>query len=215
MGVMVDDLVTKGTNEPYRIFTSRAEYRLLLREDNADLRLLEKGYQLGLHSLDTFKKLEERRNFVQEELKRLHQSKLRPSVRIDKLLRSWNSPCITASVPLEKILKRPEIDYEKMIILENRDNDLSPRVRQQVEVQCKYEGYIRRQEAEVAKFRNLEHVRLPDNLAYDKIPGLSLEAQQKLSEIRPMNLGQAARIPGVTAAAISILMVYIKRFNPT
>lgn len=232
MGVMIDDLVTRGTNEPYRIFTSRAEYRLLLREDNADLRLLEKGYELGLHSLNVYKELVERRELLKRELERLHRSKLKPTEGVNRELKKWGSQPLSAPVSLDKILKRPEINYEKLRILEKCQNnseslftnknktidgdfrnpdELPERVKRQVEIHCKYEGYIKRQEAEVAKFRNLEQVKIPAGFSYKDVPGLSLEVQQKLSEIKPLNLGQAARIPGVTAAAISILMVYLKK----
>ena len=225
MGVMIDDLVTRGTNEPYRIFTSRAEYRLLLREDNADLRLMEKGYELGLHSLDVYKELKERRELLKREIERLRSTRLKPTRKINLRLEEWNSQPLSAPTTLDKLLKRPEIDYGKLRVLEkNQENskeallpynpdELPSRVKRQVEIHCKYEGYIKRQEAEVARFKNLEHIRIPPDFRYSDVPGLSLEVQQKLSEIRPLNLGQAARVPGVTAAAISILMVYIKKMS--
>ena len=235
MGVMIDDLVTRGTNEPYRIFTSRAEYRLLLREDNADLRLMEKGYELGLHSLDIFKELKERRELLKREIERLRSTKLKPTEKINLQLKEWGSQPLSAPVPLDKLLKRPEIDYEKLRILEKNQNDsgssvvtgsgddpngptynpdnLPARVKRQVEIHCKYEGYIKRQEAEVARFKNLEQIKIPADFSYERVPGLSLEVQQKLTEIKPINLGQAARVPGVTAAAISILMVYLKKYG--
>ncbi len=225
MGVMIDDLVTRGTNEPYRIFTSRAEYRLLLREDNADLRLMEKGYELGLHSKDVYEELKERRELLRREIERLRSTRLKPTRKINLRLEEWNSQPLSAPVTLDKLLKRPEIDYGKLRVLEkNQENskeallpynpdELPSRVKRQVEIHCKYEGYIKRQEAEVARFKNLEHIRIPPDFRYSDVPGLSLEVQQKLSEIRPLNLGQAARVPGVTAAAISILMVYIKKMS--
>ena len=225
MGVMIDDLVTRGTNEPYRIFTSRAEYRLLLREDNADLRLMEKGYELGLHSLDVYKELKERRELLKREIERLRSTRLKPTPKINLRLEEWNSQPLSAPTTLDKLLKRPEIDYGKLRVLEkNQENskeallpynpdELPSRVKRQVEIHCKYEGYIKRQEAEVARFKNLEHIRIPPDFRYSDVPGLSLEVQQKLSEIRPLNLGQAARVQGVTAAAISILMVYIKKMS--
>ncbi len=211
MAVMVDDLVTRGTNEPYRVFTSRAEYRLLLREDNADLRLLEKGFELGLHDRSTFQELQERRRALGNEMGRLRTTLLRPSPTVNALLHSRGSPQLNEPVSLDKLLKRPELSYSDLETLAPSPTPLSERVRELVEVECKYEGYLRRQEAEVNKFKQLEQTLLPKDFDYQAIPGLSNEIRQKLTSIRPASLGQASRIPGVTPAALSILMVYLKR----
>ena len=213
MAVLVDDLVTRGTNEPYRIFTSRAEYRLLLREDNADLRLLEKGYNLGLHSRDTYKDLVERRNQIRDELNRLRKTRLWPSEKVNARLVARGSQPLDRPVTLERILKRPELSYEDIEEMAPPPKPLHPKVKEQVEIECKYEGYLRRQEAEVRKFRHLEQILIPDDFPYSKIPGLSNEIRQKLLAVRPVSLGQASRIPGMTPAAISILMVYLKRYE--
>jgi tRNA uridine 5-carboxymethylaminomethyl modification enzyme len=211
MAVMVDDLVTRGTNEPYRIFTSRAEYRLLLREDNADLRLLEKGYELGFHSRDTYQDLLERRRAIQSELERLRGTRIRPSTEVNAILTAKSAPPLNESISLDKLLKRPEIGYRDLEDMGSCPGDLGERVKEQVEVECKYEGYLRRQEAEVNKFKQLEQVRVPADFDYENIPGLSNEIRQKLESIRPTSLGQASRISGITPAALSILLVVLKR----
>jgi tRNA uridine 5-carboxymethylaminomethyl modification enzyme len=213
MGVMIDDLVTRGTKEPYRIFTSRAEYRLLLREDNADLRLMEKGYELGLIDKDTFKDLKERRRQLAQELERVSKTKIKPSAQVKQLLAEKKSAPLEAAVPLAQLLKRPELSYEDLERLEGRVSQLSERVTRQVEIQCKYQGYIQRQEGEVKKFKNLEKINIPPGFDYQDVPGLSNEVRQKLQEIQPSSLGQASRISGVTPAALSILMVYLKRLR--
>ncbi len=213
MGVMIDDLVTRGTREPYRIFTSRAEYRLLLREDNADLRLLEKGYKLGLHRKDTWNDLREKRRLITQELDRLGRTRVKPSRRLTVLLEKERSTPIERPTPLRHLLKRPELSYENIEAIEEKPSDLSPEVKRQVEIQCKYDGYLKRQEAEVKKFRHLEGIQIPRGFDYVQVPGLSTEVRQKLTEIRPFSLGQASRIAGITPAAISILMVFLKRFR--
>jgi tRNA uridine 5-carboxymethylaminomethyl modification enzyme len=211
MAVLVDDLITRGTNEPYRVFTSRAEYRLLLREDNADLRLLEKGYALGLQPDSVYRELIERREASRAEMTRLKKTYLQPSKRVNDHLKSRGSALLEESVSLDRLLKRPELSYADVEALSAPANPLSKRVRQQVEVECKYEGYLRRQEAEVLKFKRLEQLSIPEQLSYAGIPGLSNEIRQKLQEIRPLSLGQASRIPGITPAALSILLVYLKK----
>jgi tRNA uridine 5-carboxymethylaminomethyl modification enzyme len=211
MGVMIDDLVTRGTKEPYRIFTSRAEYRLLLREDNADLRLMEKGYELGLIDKDTLKDLKERRRQIAQELERVSKTKIKPSAQVKQLLGEKKSAPLEAAVPLAQLLKRPELSYDDLEKLEGRVSQLSERVTRQVEIQCKYQGYIQRQEGEVKKFKNLEKINIPPGFDYQDVPGLSNEVRQKLQEIQPTSLGQASRISGMTPAALSILMVYLKR----
>ncbi|MGD9505299.1 MAG: tRNA uridine-5-carboxymethylaminomethyl(34) synthesis enzyme MnmG [Syntrophobacteraceae bacterium] len=213
IAVMVDDLVTRGVNEPYRMFTSRAEHRLLLREDNADLRLLEKGFELGLHSRSVYQELLERRKAIHAELGRLRSTRIRPSEAVNAALVARGSNVMEDSLTLEKLLKRPELTYEDVAALSPPPGQISERVREQVEIECKYEGYLRRQEVEVGKFRHIEQIRIPEDFPYDQASGLSNEMRQKLSAIRPASLGQASRIPGVTPAAISIIMVYLKRFQ--
>ena len=209
MGVMVDDLVTRGTDEPYRMMTSRAEYRLLLREDNADLRLMEKGCALGLHGTERLEGLRVKKDSISGEIERLKQSFCRPSACNPFLEESKSSP-VTESVSLYQLLKRPELDYSHIVKIEGQDRGLPDDVRNQVEIQCKYEGYLERQESDVRKFRQLERISIPAELDYCAISGLSNEARQKLSSVRPRSLGQASRIPGITPSAISILMVFLK-----
>ncbi|MGV8074621.1 MAG: tRNA uridine-5-carboxymethylaminomethyl(34) synthesis enzyme MnmG [Syntrophobacteraceae bacterium] len=211
MSVMVDDLVTKGTNEPYRMFTSRAEYRLLLREDNADLRLLEKGYELGLHSRETHLDLIERRKSIRAELERLRKTSVAPSHHINSFLADRGSVALEEPSSLERLLKRPELNYTDIEALSPSDRPLCKRVKEQVEVECKYEGYIKRQEAAAKKLGQLEQISIPGGFSYDDVPGLSNEIRHKLVSTRPISLAQASRIPGMTPAAISILLVYLKR----
>ena len=213
MGVMIDDLVTRGTKEPYRIFTSRAEYRLLLREDNADLRLMEKGYELGLIDKDTFKNLKERRRQIAQELERINRTKIKPSAQVNQFLAGKKSAALEAAVPLSQLLKRPELSYGDLEHLEGRASQFSELVTRQVEIQCKYQGYLQRQEGEVKKFKNLEKINIPPGFDFQDIPGLSNEIKQNLREIQPTSLGQASRISGMTPAALSILMVYLKRLR--
>lgn len=212
IGVLIDDLVTKGTDEPYRMFTSRAEYRLLLREDNADLRLLEKGYRLGLVKDDEYHRFELKVKAVEGEIERLKSKKINPDkVTNEKLLEIGSSP-IKNTLSLEELLKRPEISHEDLRALDystapglTRDEAL------QVEIQIKYKGYINRQGEQVEKFRKMEGRRIPNDLDFQNIPGLSNEVREKLLKIRPLSLGQASRISGVTPVAISILMTYMKK----
>jgi tRNA uridine 5-carboxymethylaminomethyl modification enzyme len=213
MGVMVDDLVTRGTKEPYRVFTSRAEYRLLLREDNTDLRLMEKGYELGLIDQDTFQELKERRRQIAEELQRVERTIIKPTTRVNELLATKKSAALETAVPLAQLLKRPELSYADVEQLEDRGHNLPELVARQVEIQCKYQGYLQRQEAEVKKFKNLEKINIPPDFDYTEIPGLSNEVRQKLKEVQPTSLGQASRISGMTPAALSVLMVYLKRIR--
>ncbi len=211
MAVLVDDLITKGTNEPYRMFTSRAEYRLLLREDNADLRLLEKGYALGLQPLPVLQELKARREAMATELNRLRSTYLQPTETVNALLKARGSASLEEPASLDRLLKRPELAYADIERLAPPSASLSKAVGQQVEVECKYEGYLRRQETEVQKFRKLEQTSIPEDLSYAEIPGLSNEIRQKLQSIKPLSIGQASRIPGMTPAALSILLIYMKK----
>ncbi len=211
IGVMIDDLVTLGTREPYRMFTSRAEYRLLLREDNADIRLLERGYKLGLQSRETVEALREKIRLIEEERERIGKTRLKPSRAVNELLEAKQSTPIKTSTPFNLLLKRPELTYADLSMLDEHMPDLPPDVRRQVEIQCKYEGYIERQMKNVRKFKDIERIKIPPDIDYRMIPSLSNELRQKLSDIRPASLGQASRIPGITPAALSVLMIYLKR----
>ena len=213
IAVMIDDLVTKGTNEPYRIFTSRSEYRLLLREDNADLRLLEKGYKLGLLDYSVYRELLDRRDAVGAELERLRKTFVRPSSHVSEILIRRGSNPLEEPVSLEKLLKRPELSYADLDALCGADSTISQRTKEQVEIECKYEGYLRRQEAEVNRFKQMEEMMIAPDFPYDQVPGLSNEVRQKLGAVQPVSIGQASRIPGMTPAAISILLVFLKRFR--
>jgi tRNA uridine 5-carboxymethylaminomethyl modification enzyme len=211
IGVLVDDLVLKGVNEPYRMLTSRAEYRLILREDNADLRLLEIGYKLGLHSKDTYKDLLERRKQIEDELKRLKTTRIYPVSEINEILKARGSSPISSPTTLDKILKRPEADYNLIEELSPPPTPLNNRVKEEVEIECKYEGYLKRQETEIKKFKELEHIKIPEGFDFDEIPGISNEIREKLKKFMPENLSQASRIPGMTPAALSILRIFLKR----
>jgi tRNA uridine 5-carboxymethylaminomethyl modification enzyme len=210
---MVDDLVTRGTREPYRMFTSRAEYRLLLREDNADFRLMEKGYELGIISGDVLKEMRGRKGQLAAELERLTRVRLKSTEEVNSYLCGKRSAPFGGSVPLVQLLKRPELAYADLEALGEGASYLPAPVKRQVEIHCKYEGYLQRQEAEARKLKDLERVRIPEGFDYQPVPGLSHEARQRLMEIRPASLGQASRIPGITPAAVSILMVYLKRYR--
>ncbi|MEA2059851.1 MAG: tRNA uridine-5-carboxymethylaminomethyl(34) synthesis enzyme MnmG [Thermodesulfobacteriota bacterium] len=211
LGVMIDDLVTRGTKEPYRMFTSRAEYRLMLREDNADLRLSEKGYSLGLISKENFLKVCEIKQSAADEKKRIKNSIVKPSPEVNQWLASKNSSPITTGIKMDQILKRAGMDYSAVDALAPRQElPLHPRARQQVEIDLKYEGYILRQLNEIKKFKDMEKIKIPRGLDFKKNHGLSNELKEKLAEINPESLGQASRIEGMTPAAISVLMVAIK-----
>jgi len=213
IGILVDDLVTKGVDEPYRMFTSRAEYRLLLREDNADIRLYEKGCALGLHTDEELGAFLIKKNNIREEFKRLESTMLTPSSDINRVLVELGSAPLKKPQSLKEILRRPEISYRDLGYLnqgsplrENRED-----VIRQIEMDAKYEGYIKRQKEQIDKFKKLENLRIPESFSYEDIPGLSREIVQKLSKVRPSSLGQASRVSGITPAAVSVLMVYLKR----
>lgn len=211
IGVLIDDLVTKGADEPYRMFTSLAEYRLLLRQDNADLRLTELGYRVGLVGGDQFDRFARRRDSIARERQRLEQQRLSPSDTVQHDLRAAGSVALTQSVSLADLLRRPELDYG---IVETHCSSpfvLTEDEKESVEIEIKYEGYIKRQEEQVARFKGLEDRRIPDGLDYETLSALSREAAEKFSRVRPRSLGQASRIPGVSPADISVLMVCLKQ----
>ena len=212
IGVLIDDLVTKGTNEPYRMFTSRAEYRLLLREDNADLRLREKGCRMGLIGREEYEKTKKKEKDAVKEINRLKRARVNSTPPVNRKLRKLGSAPLKHSLTLAELLRRPEISYGDLINFEKGgERRITPEAAQQVEIRVKYENYMEREAQEVEKFRKMEKVRIPGNFDFQGIKGLSLEVKEKLSRIKPFSLGQASRISGVTPAAISILMVHLKR----
>jgi tRNA uridine 5-carboxymethylaminomethyl modification enzyme len=213
IGVLIDDLVTKGTLEPYRMFTSRAEYRLMLREDNADLRLTEKAYRLGLVGEADYGRFSTKKECIARELQRIESSKIQPTEEIQQWLHTLCTSPLKEAVMLRELLKRPEIDYNACRAAKLVPEDLPADVYEQVETEVKYEGYIARQVLLIEKFKRLEDARIPEGLAFDTIPGLTAEVREKLLRVRPASLGQASRIAGITPAALSILMISIKKFQ--
>jgi len=209
MGVMIDDLVTRGTSEPYRMFTSRAEYRLILREDNADLRLAEIGHKLGLVDKDTLIKVQNLANSIDTEIARIKKQVIKPSKSVNKYLQDNNTSTITNGIHLDNLLKRFELSYAAVQELSPAREPLNKRIRKQVEIEIKYEGYIARQVSEIKKYKDMEKIKIPENLSYVCLPGLSNELVEKLGKIRPLSLGQASRIDGITPAAISVIMIAI------
>lgn len=210
IGVLLDDLVTKGTEEPYRIMTSRAEYRLLLRQDNADIRLTEKSYQLGLATEERFHKLQQKLNLVEQERHRMAKTWITPS-EANELLVSLGSAPLGNKATLEDLVRRPHLTYANLASLDPQRPDLPEHATAQLEVQIKYQGYIEKQLVQIARFKKLETKQLSEDLDYVAIEGLRLEARQKLSEIRPLSIGQASRISGVSPADINVLMIYLEK----
>lgn len=209
IGVLIDDLVTKGTNEPYRIMTSRAEYRLLLRQDNADLRLTEKGREVGLVTDERYEKFITKKTQIEAELKRLKTEKVKPD-EANPLLEEMGASPLSRTMPLYEFLKRTEVNYTVLDKLEKGNKELSSQVIEQCEITVKYEGYIKKQLDQVESFKKLEKKKLPETLDYETISGLRIEARQKLNEIKPFNIGQASRISGVSPADISVLLIYMQ-----
>ena len=213
IGVLVDDLVTKDIREPYRMFTSRAEYRLELREDNADLRLAEMGRQINLVADDAYERFQIKRKLVEEERNRLEQTRLKPSLDTQTRLKSVGIGEIGQPTSLGELLKRPEIHYEQIEQLAPTSRPLPKAVEEQVEIQIKYEGYIHRQTTQIQQFKKMEHSRIPDDFDYTSVHSLKTEACEQLAKIRPISVGQASRIPGVSPADISILMVWVEQYK--
>ena len=211
IGTLIDDLVTKGTNEPYRIMTSRSEYRLLLRQDNADLRLTRRGYEAGLVSGERLRAVEEKYAAVSREIKRLARTGASPSPELSAFLASRDTADAAGGSPLDALLRRPRIHYDELAPFDPGRPDLPPDVREQVEISVKYEGYIRRQQSQVEDFKKMASHRLPDGIDYSSIQGLRLEAREKLAAVRPLDLGQASRISGVSPADIAALMIYLEK----
>lgn len=213
IGVLIDDIVTKGTNEPYRMMTSRAEYRLLLRQDNADLRLLEIGHENGLISDERYDKFLTKKKHIYEEIDRLKRTTVRPTEKVNEILTKYNSSNINAGVKMADLLKRTEIKYEYLKEIDSSMPELDEEEVKEVEIQVKYEGYIKLEEAQVEKFRKLESKKLSAEIDYSKINGLRLEARQKLNKIKPESVGQASRISGVSPADISVLLIYLEQLK--
>jgi len=210
MAVMIDDLITRGTREPYRMFTSRAEYRLMLREDNADLRLMEIGHDLGLIDNDTLKDVQTRKKQIAKEIQRIKSTVIKPAHKTNDFLLSQGTKSINSGTYLDQLLKRAELDYQVVEVLAQSPDNISPKVAQQVEIEIKYEGYIKRQLQEIERFKNLEKIKIPAGFEFTNVHGLSNELKEKLTSVRPTSLGQASRIDGITPAALSVLMVAVK-----
>ena len=213
IGVLIDDIVTKGTNEPYRMMTSRAEYRLLLRQDNADLRLTQKGYEVGLISEERYKTFCEKKEKIEKEIERLKNKTIKPTEKVNKYLESINSSILSTGVKEVELLRRTEIKYEDLKNIDDEIQELPADVTEEVEIQIKYEGYLKLQEEQVMKFKKLENKKIPQGINYEEIKGLRLEARQKLNKINPTSVGQASRISGVSPADISVLLIYLEQNN--
>lgn len=212
IGVLIDDLVTKGTNEPYRIMTSRAEYRLLLRQDNADMRLTERGYAVGLVKKDRYERLLKKKEVVAEETDRLKKKILQPDV-VNPFLEEKGSTPVKSGISLLELLKRPEITYDDAAVIDDVRPKLSAHQKTMMEVQIKYEGYIIKQQQQIEKFKKMEHKKLPSDLDYFSIEGLRIEARQKLDALRPVSVGQASRISGVSPADINVLLIWLEKMR--
>ena len=213
IGVLIDDIVTKGTNEPYRMMTSRAEYRLLLRQDNADLRLTPIGHEIGLISDERYKKFEDKRENIKKEIERLKKLVVKPEEKVNNLLKEAGTSILTNGTKMSELLKRTELTYDMLEEIDPDRPKLTRQEKEEVEIQIKYEGYIKLQEAQVEKFKKLETKLLPEDLDYETLKGISLEARQKLNKFKPRSIGQASRISGVSPADVSVLLVYMQQRN--
>ncbi|MBM7552199.1 tRNA uridine-5-carboxymethylaminomethyl(34) synthesis enzyme MnmG [Thalassobacillus pellis] len=211
IGVLIDDLVTKGTNEPYRLLTSRAEFRLMLRHDNADLRLTEIGYRIGMISDERYEKFQEKKRLIDEEKKRLEGIILKPDEQVQKIVEQAGGTPLKEAVRASDLLKRPEMTYEMIETLTPADKELPEDVKEQVEIQTKYSGYIAKALQQIERMKKMEDKKIPENIDYDAIHGIATEARDKLKEVRPLSVGQASRISGVNPSDVSILLVYIEQ----
>ena len=210
IGVLIDDLVTKESHEPYRMMTSRAEYRLLLRQDNADIRLTRIGYEVGLISEERYHKLLEKERMIEEERKRVEHTNVGTSPKVREVLERYGSTPLSSGTTLAELIRRPELSYEKLREIDEERPELPHDVQEQVDINIKYDGYIKRQMRQVEQFKKLENKKIPEDINYDEIQSLRIEAKQKLDQIRPASIGQASRISGVSPADISVLLVYLK-----
>ena len=214
IGVLIDDIVTKGTNEPYRMMTSRAEYRLLLRQDNADLRLTEIGHKVGLISDERYERFLKKKEDIEREIERVNKVIIKPTEKVNSVLRRYNTNELKTGAKLSDLIKRSELSYEKLEeIDEDRPKDLDFQVKQEVGIQIKYDGYLKLEEQEVERFKKLEEKLLPKDIDYEEIKGLRIEARQKLNKVKPESIGQASRISGVSPADISVLLIYLETLN--
>ena len=211
IGVLIDDLVTKESHEPYRMMTSRAEYRLLLRQDNADLRLTKKGYEIGLISEERYQKLLRKEELIQKEIERVEHINLGTSEAVQNLLKQHESTPLTSGTTIAELIRRPELNYEVLAPVDPNRPELDYDVVEQVNINIKYDGYIKRQQRQVEQFKKLESKLIPEDINYDEIQSLRIEAKQKLNEMRPSSIGQASRISGVSPADVSVLLVYLER----
>ena len=211
IGVLIDDIVTKGTNEPYRMMTSRAEYRLLLRQDNADLRLTQIGYENGLISEERYTHFLKKKENIFKEIERLNKTTVKPTEKVNNALLKYNSSPIKVGVKMSELLRRTEIKYEYLKEIDENMPELSKEEQNEIEIQIKYEGYINLEKKQVEKFKKLEEKKLPENIDYSQLQGLRLEARQKLNKIKPLSVGQASRISGVSPADISVLLIYLEQ----
>lgn len=213
IGVLIDDLVTKGTNEPYRMMTSRAEYRLVLRQDNADERLTEISYKIGLASEERYNRYIKKKNSVEDEISRLEATKITPTKEIGEFLEKMGTAPLSKPISLLELMKRPEINYRNISHLDTERKYLSEEIINYVETAIKYEGYIQKQIKQIEQFKKLEDKKIPEDIVYDKISGLRIEAKQKLSKILPKSIGQASRISGVSPADINVLLIYLEQIK--
>lgn len=211
IGVLIDDLITKGTNEPYRLLTSRAEYRLLLRHDNADLRLTDLGHELGLISEERYARFNEKRDQIQAEIDRLSNIRIKPNEHTQSVIKSRNGSPLKDGILAIELLRRPEMDYQAILDILEEEHQIPADVEEQVEIQTKYEGYINKSLQQVEKVKRMEQKKIPHDLDYSKIDSLASEAREKLAEVRPLNIAQASRISGVNPADISILLIYLEQ----
>ena len=209
IGVLIDDLVTKESHEPYRMMTSRAEYRLLLRQDNADIRLTKIGYEVGLISEERYQKLLLKEKLIDEEIHRVEHTNIGTSPEVQRVLESWGSTPLSSGTTLAELIRRPELSYEKLREIDKNRPELPEDVIEQVDINIKYDGYIKRQMRQVEQFKKMENKIIPEDINYDEIQSLRIEAKQKLNQIRPLSIGQASRISGVSPADISVLLVYL------
>ena len=213
IGVLIDDIVTKGTNEPYRMMTSRAEYRLLLRQDNSDKRLTKIGYEAGLISEERYNKFIKKWENIEKEIERLKNTTIKPTEEVNKILREKNTAEISTGVKLAELLKRTEIEYNDILKIDKAAPDLSREEQEEAQIEIKYEGYINLQMVQVEKFKKLESKILPENMDYLNLQGISLEARQKLDKFRPTSIGQASRISGISPADISVLLIHLEQIK--
>ena len=210
IGVLVDDLVTKENHEPYRMMTSRSEYRLLLRQDNADMRLTELGYRVGLIGEERYQKFLKKKKMIEEETKRVEEANIGANAKVQQFLESHGSTPLKSSATVGELIRRPELSYQMLKDIDENRPDLPEAVQEEVNINIKYDGYIRRQLNQVAQFKKLEEKRIPETIDYNKVPSLRTEARQKLAQIQPISIGQASRISGVSPADISVLLVYLE-----